>query len=115
MELCDLDGITYASVDGELPEYDARLVVAETELTTLLRDRIKTESTFCQLIAERMQSRIRERYSQEDEHYLTRISVGAISGLYTMEPGEMDQVVAFSAFVESVRQWGRDERGKVGL
>lgn len=47
--------------------------------------------------------------------YLTRITVGQMAGMYEMEPHEPALVAEYQAFIESVRQWGREERAKLGL
>lgn len=117
-ELCTLgDGYTYVSVpDGvTLPDQPAELTVEPVALTPELREQIKAASVHCTLIAERMEMQIRGRYSLSDEQYFARIGVGAALGLYAFEPGEQDEMLAFGAFVEGVRQWGRDERAKLGL
>jgi hypothetical protein len=62
-----------------------------------------------------MEMRIRARYSLSDEQYFARIGVGVALGSYTFEPGEQDALIAFGAHVEAARQWGRDERAKLGL
>jgi hypothetical protein len=35
--------------------------------------------------------------------------------MYPFGPGEQAELVAFGAYVEQCRQWGRDERAKLGL
>ena len=116
-ELATVDGITYVYVADNitLPEQPPEIDPKPVTLTPELREAIKRESPWCWLVTDRMQEQIRARYSQEDEHYLTRISVGVLSGIYTYEPGEEQQVLEFGQFVESVRAWGRAERAKVGL
>jgi hypothetical protein len=84
-------------------------------ITPELRAQIKATSPHCSLIAERMEMRIRARYSLSDEQYFARIGVGVALGSYTFEPGEQDALIAFGAHVEAARQWGRDERAKLGL
>ena len=59
--------------------------------------------------------RISSKYSLSDEQYFARIGVGAALGAYTFAPGEQDELLAFGAYVEAARQWGRDERAKLGL
>lgn len=120
-ELCTLDdGYTYVSVpDGvTLPQEQPVSVTASLEpvtLTDALREQIKAASPHTQLIARRVVDRIRERYSADDELYFARIMIGSQSGLYTLEPGEMDEVTAFKTWVEAARQWGRDQRALLGL
>ena len=116
-ELCTLDGVTYVSVPDSvaLPDQPAELTITETTITPELRDAIKAESPHCRLITERMEQRIRERYSLSDEQFFSRIGVGAALGAYTFAPGEQDELLAFGAYVEAARQWGRDERAKLGL
>lgn len=120
-ELCTLDdGYTYVSVpDGvTLPQEQPASVAASLEPVTLadaLREQIKAASPHTQLIARRVVDRIRERYSVDDELYFARIMIGSQSGLYTLEPGEMDEVTTFKTWVEAARQWGRDQRAALGL
>lgn len=120
-ELCTLDdGYTYVSVpDGvTLPEAQPATVAASLEpvaLTDELREQIKAASPHTQLIAQRVIERIRDRYGVDDELYFARIMIGAQSGLYELEPGEIEQVTAFKDWVEAARQWGRNERAALGL
>ena len=116
-ELCTLDGVTYVAVpDGvTLPEQPAEITAEAVALTQELREQIKAASPHCSLIAERVEMRIRARYSLSDEQYFARIGVGVALGSYTFEPGEQDALIAFGAHVESARQWGRSEREKLGL
>ena len=118
-ELCTLDGVTYVAVPDEaLPEQPTQIrasVVDPVTLTTELRESIKATSSHCQLIHERMETKIRDKYSLSDEQYFSRIASGAALGLYTFETGEAGALQAFSAYIESVRQWGREQRALLGL
>lgn len=117
MELAELNGWHYVFVpDGVTPpEQHADIQWQAVTLTDAEKEQIKAVSRPCQLIAEEMQRRIRATYPLEDEQYFARIGVGVALGAYTFQPGEQDALLAFGAFVESVRQWGRDERVKIGL
>ena len=116
-ELCTLEGVTYVSVPDSvtLPDQPTELTITEATITPELRDAIKAESPHCRLITERMEMRISSKYSLSDEQYFARIGVGAALGAYTFAPGEQDELLAFGAYVEAARQWGRDERAKLGL
>lgn len=116
-ELCTLGGITYLSVpDGvTLPSQPPEITLSTVTLTPELREQIKAASTHAQFIAERMIQKIRAQYSVDDEMFFARIGVGAANGMYTPTAGEMADMQAFGEFVESVRQWGRTERAKLGL
>ena len=116
-ELCTLGGVTYVSVPDSvtLPDQPAELTITEATITPELRDQIKAASPHCRLITERMEMRISSKYSLSDEQYFARIGVGAALGAYTFAPGEQDELLAFGAYVEAARQWGRDERAKLGL
>ena len=116
-ELCTLEGVTYVSVPDSvtLPDQPAELTITEATITPELRDQIKAASQHCRLITERMEMRISSKYSLSDEQYFARIGVGAALGAYTFAPGEQDELLAFGAYVEAARQWGRDERAKLGL
>ena len=116
-ELCTLDGVTYVAVpaDVALPEQPPEITIEPVDMTPELREQIKAASPHCALIAERVEARIRSKYSLSDEAYFARIGVGAALGVYEFEAGEQDEMLAFGAWVESARQWGRDERAKLGL
>ena len=116
-ELCTLEGVTYVSVPDSvtLPDQPAELTITEATITPELRDQIKAASPHVALIAKRMEQRIRERYSLSDEQFFSRIGVGVALGAYTFGVGEQDALLAFGAYVEAARQWGRDERAKLGL
>ena len=115
-----IDGITYVSLpDGaSLPANQPEEIAASIQTVTLtpaLREAIKAASPHCQLIAQRMVEKIRALYSIDDEMYFARIGVGAANGMYTPTQDEMQAMTVFGEFVESIRQWGREERARLGL
>jgi hypothetical protein len=116
-ELATVNGITYVHLpDGTaLPAQPPEITVELAMLTPELSEEIKTASPHVRLINDRIKEKIRERYDAENEMYFARISIGAITGQYTMEAGESAKVAAYGAYVESVRQWGRDQRAALGL
>lgn len=116
-ELAEFDGWHYVHVpsDAAMPEQHSSIEWQPVVLDDALREQIKAASRPVQLIADEMQRRIRAAYSAEDEAYFARIGVGAALGVYQFAPGEQEALLAFGAFVESVRQWGRTERAKLGL
>ena len=98
-----------------LPAQPTELTIAPTVLTDALKAQIKAASPHVQLIYERTEQKIRAQYSVNDEAKFARIGVGAALGAYTFGPGEQDELLAFGAYVEAARQWGRDQRGALGL
>lgn len=86
-----------------------------TPLPDDLREQIKAASPHVALISRRMIERIRSSYTQDDENYFSRIGIGAAMSMYTPTAGELQAMAAFGQFVESVREWGRAERAKLGL
>ena len=118
-ELGTLDGLTYVSVPAGviLPEQFPQVAATlqPVELTTELRERLKAISPHCALISERMVQKIRARYSIDDEMFFARFGVGAAASMYEPSEAELDEMRIFGEFVEGVRQWGRDERAKLGL
>lgn len=117
LELAELDGWHYVFVpDGvTLPAQHAGIQWQAVTLTDALKEQIKAASRPCLLISEAMQQRIRAVYSVEDEQYFARIGVGVALGAYAFGPGEEEALLAFGAHVEACRQWGRDERARLGL
>ena len=117
LELCTIEGITYLSVpsDYSLTEQPAEIGFQQTVLTDSLKDAIKANSRACELIATDVQAKIRDRYSLEDEQYFARIGVGVALGAYTFLPGEQEALLAFGAYVEECRQYGKAKRTEIGL
>lgn len=117
LELCEIDGYTYLYIPDNIvpPEQHPDIVLENVALTDNLRSEIKKSSRACQLIDMRMQEMIRERYTAEDEMYFARIGTGKALGVYEFQAGEEAALLDYGNFVESVRQWGRDERAKIGL
>lgn len=118
-ELCTLDGTTYVSIaDGvTLPPQPEQIAasVATVVPDEVLKAAIIAASPHCELIDQRMRDQIREMYTLEDELKFARFAGGASLGLYAPTTDEMQQITVYGQFVESVRQWGRDERAKLGL
>lgn len=119
-ELATIDGITYVSLpDGvTLPADQPTEIaasIATVALDNVLREQIKTASPHCKLISQRMIDKIRDLYSIDDEMYFARIGVGAANGMYVPTMDELQAMTVFGEFVESIRQWGRAERAKLGL
>lgn len=116
-ELCTLDSITYVHVPDSvtLPDQPEQITVEEVTLTPELKEQIKAASRHVQLSYKRLQERIRSRYSLEDEQYLTRISVGALSGAYKMQDDEPGLIADYQAWVEQCREIARQERAAWGL
>lgn len=109
--------MTYVAVPAgvTLPAQPEQISVSTVTLTDTLKEQIKAASPHVALIGERMVQKIRAKYTPEDEMYFARISIGALTGQYTFETGEQAAVAAYGAHVESVRQWGRAEKAKLGL
>ena len=105
------DGFT---LPGNQPAEIAASIEALT-LTDDLKDQIKAASPQVQLIYARTEQRIRDVYSASDEAKYARIGVGVALGVYTFATGEQAELLAFGAHCEACRQWGRDERAKLGL
>lgn len=117
VELAEVEGWRYVHVPAaaNLPDQPQVIQWQEVAVDDALREQIKAASRPCALIYEEMQRRIRAAYPIEVEQYYNRIGTGAALGLYTFQPGEHEALVTYGAYVESVRQWGRAERAKLGL
>lgn len=117
VELAEIDGVVYVFVpDGEIvPDQHPGILFSEATVSNDLRETIKANSRACQLIDMAMQDKIRERYSAEDEMYFSRIGTGKALGMYEFQSGEQEALIAYGQYVESVRQWGREQRRAIGL
>jgi hypothetical protein len=122
-ELCTLpDGRTVVALfDGhELPNDQhatirASIEVLPSPLPDDLKAAIREASPHMRLIARRLIERIRAKYSQDDEQFLTRIACGQALGTYTMTPDEQAMIADYQATAESARAWARAEREKLGV
>ena len=120
-ELCTLpDGRTIVVLfDGyTLPLDQPAEIVDSIEVLTLddtLKEQIKASSPLVQLINTNTEQKIRDVYSVSNECKYARIGVGAALGMYSLGTGEQAELLAFGAHCEACRQWGRDERAKLGL
>ena len=116
-ELATLGDLTYVCIPSgvTLPAQPPQITVTPVTLTDAIKEQIKAASPHASLISERMLQKIRAKYTPEDEMYFARISIGALSGQYTFEPGEQAAITAYGAHVESVREWGRAQRAALGL
>lgn len=119
-ELAMIDGVTYVSIPNgvTLPASQPAEISASIQLVTLtpaLVGAIKAASPHVKLIGDRMVEQIRASYTIDDEMYFARIGVGASNGLYAPTVDEMQALTVFGEFVESVRQWGREQRALLGL
>lgn len=107
-------GVVIIDRDTGLPTEIAGTIATVT-LDPVLREQIKAASPHCKLIAQRMVEQIRAAYSIDDEMYFARIGVGAATGTYQPSSDELQAMTVFGEFVESVRQWGRQQRAELGL
>lgn len=119
-ELCTIDGITYVSIpEGEpLPDDQPEQIADSIEtpvMTHELVEAIKAASPHARLIAQRMIDKIREHYSVDDEFFFARIAGGAGLGRYEIPESEQAELDAYQQHVESVREWGRQQRAALGL
>ena len=80
-----------------------------------LKEQIRAASPHVRLINQRMQDRIRDRYSVEDEMKFSRIGVGQALGQYQMSAKEAAALKDFGVYLEECRQWAKTERAKLGL
>jgi hypothetical protein len=116
-ELYELDGWRYVAVpDNITPTIPAEIDTWEPAvLTDELQAQIESASPHCRLIASRVVEQIRARYTLDDELYLARISVGALRGTYSPSADELARIDTYQIDVEAAREWGRQERAKLGL
>ena len=103
-ELCAIDGATYASVpDGlVLPDQPDKLGVETVALTEGLRADIKASSPHVKYINQRVVDMIRTRYGINDEIKMLRV-------------GPSEETAKYNDYAEACREWGRNEKAKLGL
>lgn len=103
-ELCDLNGFTYVSVPDafNLPDQPDQITVEPVKLIAGLVADIKAVSQHVKLINARVVDMIRSRYSINDEIKMLRI-------------GPSDETAQYNDYAEECRQWGQNEKAKLGL
>ena len=103
-ELCTIEGDTFVSLPDSitLPPQPEQIKVEAMELTEELAAAIRAASPHVALVNERIVTRIRERYSVNDEIKMLRI-------------GPSPETEAYNDWVEECRAWGRKEKEKFGL
>lgn len=106
-----LPGVDHSARLAELEALYPQLVTKE-ELPLVL-DLARGKELKRGWIKKAMENRIRERYSLDDEAFLSRIGVGQALGVYQMSEGEMAELLAYSEYVEGVREWGRGKRAEL--
>lgn len=116
-ELCTIDGFTYVNVpDGIiLPEQNENIILEEVIMTDELKKQIKESSPHIKLSYKRLRDRIREKYSIDDELYLSRILHGSALGTYILQENEPEKISTYQTWVEECREIARLERVALGL
>jgi len=119
-ELATLNsGLTYVSLpaNATLPEQPQEIAasVRPVTLSAALVAEIKAASPQVQLINTRVRDKIRATYDLADELKLARIAIGALQKTYTPTPEEVQDITDYQVAVEAARDWGRAEKGKLGL
>jgi hypothetical protein len=105
MEIAEIDGLTYyvlpdgVTLPGEQPE---GIVPQAVTMTETLRETLRAASPHCKIIDARVREAIAERYSVTDEIKLLRTAPSP-------------EMIAYNAYAEECRNWGRNEKVKLGL
>jgi hypothetical protein len=103
-ELATVNGVTYVSTtdDAVLPAQPAQITVVAITPDAVLLQTIHNASPYVRMIDAMVVSKIREQYSADDEIKCLRIA-----------PSE--ETVNWNAYVETCRDWGRQQKAIVGL
>lgn len=105
MEIAEIDGLTYYALpDGvALPaEQPPGITPEAVAMTPALLDTLRDASPHVHIINQRVREAIAERYSIYDEIKLLRTAPSA-------------EMIAYNAYAEECRLWGRNEKAKMGL
>jgi transcriptional regulator NrdR family protein len=103
-ELATVEGFTYVYIpDGvEIPKQHEQITEEEVSSSIEELEAVKKASRHVALINQEVQEKIAARYNTADEIKLIR----------TAPSTEFD---AYNAYVEECRQWGREQKAKIGL
>lgn len=118
-ELATIDGVTYVAVpsDIQLPEQDERIAstVSAVDPSDELKDKLRKASPIARLIDIRVVEAIRAKYTENDELKYAR--QGWMLATSAEGAGDIDEdaLQEYCAYVEQCREWGRQERAKIGL
>ena len=80
-----------------------------------LKSAIREASPHVRLINQRVQERIRARYSVDDEMKFSRLLHKAAMGLHALSDADKAKILAYDTHVEDARSWGKAERAKLGV
>lgn len=108
-------GPGYSICEDQPSEITGSIEQLSNPLPAALRDEIRKASPHVRLIGERMQAKIRESYSAEDEMKFSRIGTGHALGFYVATEAELAAVQKFGIFVQQARTWAGAERAGLGL
>lgn len=118
-ELATIDGVTYVAVPSniQLPDQDERIAstVQLEDPSPELKEAIRKASPLARLIDIRVVESIRIKYTENDELKYAR--QGWMLATNAEGAGDIDEdaLQGYCAYVEQCREWGRQERAKLGL
>ena len=115
VELATMDGYTYVSQQGDIPQQPPGVTLEPVVVTDELRAALRTESPILRQIDASTATAVRERYTLDEELYFARISVGALMGTYVLCPGEQELLGGYQMFVETARAEAQAKREALGL
>lgn len=120
IELATLgDGLTYVAIPSTatLPMQpdEIKSSVKTVLLTAAQIAEIKNTSPHVALIRKRVQAKIREQFSLDDELKLARLSIGALQKTYTPSAAELESIAFYQTAIEAIVAWGQTEKAKLGL
>lgn len=104
LEIAEIDGLTYYVLpDGTtLPAQPEGITPKTVAMSPELRAALLAASPHVRIIKQRVREAIAERYSIYDEIKLLRTAPSP-------------EMVAYNAYAEECRAWGRAEKAKLGL
>lgn len=89
--------------------------VLPSPLPADLKTAIREASPHVRLINQRMQDRIRERYSPEDELKFSRIGTGHALKIYQASQAELADIAAYGLYVQECCELASAQRAALGL
>jgi hypothetical protein len=105
-ELCTIDDMTYISMPNDMILPEQPTIIANTLQEVLLIDDLKSQikklSPHVRLINQRVQEKIRKKYTESDEFKMLRISPS-------------DETTVYDTYVNECCAWGQTEKAKLGL
>lgn len=117
IRLAEIDDYVYISVDQMAELIIPEVITTYEKITNSpeIIELIKTHSKIIKQIDAQVVSKIRERYSSDQEHAFARLVASSTIGIYELTDADRNAITEYHSYVESCRSWGRHQKSELGV